>query len=783
MLCFLHAFILLAAYYVLKTLREPLLLANGSAETKSYAYAVIAVSLFAVVPVYGFVYRRTEKDRLAAGLTALVVVSLGVFLWLGRSGTDIGFVYYVWVGVAGVTLLAQFWAHAADLYDVESGQRLLPAIMAGATLGGLAGPLVARYSFQAHGPWMLMALAMGLLACTLPLVAASRKAVPAGSRNPCTARRAPVAHKSAFSLVLNDRYLLLLACLAVLLNCVNTMGEFILTGYVVDFAEQLVLADPSVDRQAFIAAFYGNFYLTINVLAVCTQTLLVARLFRRIGIAKVVLLLPVIALIGYGLIIFLPILAIVRWVKIIENCADYSIMNTARHTLFLPLASAARYQGKVTTDAFFWRLGDLLQAGIVFAGLNWLGYGYREFAALNIALGIVWLGVSFALGRRYSAMAGARGHASSQARAKRIPNRRRVFDPARPCRRVKPAPVSAATALLLVFGLSCLLTPTSAQAGTERLFDSHDTLELEIRFDPGALCRDPYRPHCEDAPATIVYLDASGDEVRVSATLRSRGRYREQTGNCRLPALFVYFGPDTRGTLFDGQSMLPLTTHCQRGAKYDQYVLKEYLAYRIYNLLTDKSLRVRLARVTYRDESRPDDAHERFAFFTEHFEAMARRNEASVWQTELLDPGSTDPEEMAAFDLFQYLIGNTDWSVLAGHNVVLVRDAAGLVTPVPYDFDFSGLVNAEYAGPPPKLNILSVRQRVFRGFCSAELEWPAVSDSMLAARDGISTLLDRLEGLDARNRKSVAAYLGSFFETLESPRAYRRRIADACRVV
>ena len=152
LLFFSYAFLLLICYYILKTLREPLLLVGASAEIKSYAYAVIALMLLLLVPLYGAVFRRTDRQQFIRGVTGFFVTNLVVFYFLGRAGIDIGFAYYVWVGIFGVAIIAQFWAHAADTYTVTSGQRLFPVIMAGATLGALAGPSLARVLFPLLGP-------------------------------------------------------------------------------------------------------------------------------------------------------------------------------------------------------------------------------------------------------------------------------------------------------------------------------------------------------------------------------------------------------------------------------------------------------------------------------------------------------------------------------------------------------------------------------------------------------------------------------------------------------
>ena len=137
-------------------------------------------------------------------------------------------------------------------------------------------------------------------------------------------------------------------------------------------------------------------------------------------------------------------------------------------------------------------------------------------------------------------------------------------------------------------------------------------------------------------------------------------------------------------------------------------MLKEHLAYQIYNALTDKSLRARLARMTYHDTSGRTESLTRYAFFVEHFDSLAKRHDAVVWKPERFDVLDADPVEMATLDVFEYMIGNTDWSAVFNHNVVLIRDAAGRATAVPYDFDFSGLVDAEYASVAPELPIRHV---------------------------------------------------------------------------
>lgn len=401
---FSYALLMMVSYYILKTIREPLLLTGSSAEMKSYAYAATAGVLLFIVPLYGLVFRSMGKQQLTRFVTAFFIVNLLIFYGLGRAGFNIGFAYYVWVGVFSVMITAQFWAFAADSYNVNSGKRLFPLIMVGATLGSLAAPFLSGALFPTIGPWVLMLVSASLLAMTLPCVGWARASVPPGSRSiaPATDEERSGGLMGGIALVMTDRYLLLLALLILLLNWVNTTGEYILAEWVVQYADTVVASTPGTEKSSLIASFYGNFYFLVNLLTLLFQVFLVARVIRWIGVRGAVLVLPVIAVIGYGLVVFVPIFSIIRIVKILENSTDYSLMNTTRHALYLPLTAAQKYEGKTTIEAFFWRFGDLAQAGAIYAGLHWFDFGITQFALVNMFLSLVWLVVAWQVARNYS---------------------------------------------------------------------------------------------------------------------------------------------------------------------------------------------------------------------------------------------------------------------------------------------------------------------------------------------------------------------------------------------
>lgn len=403
----LNAFLILVCYYILKTIREALILTEFDAEVRSYATATQALLLMFLVPLYGILFRNTSKPQLVRWVTVFFIVNTLVFYIAASAGLEVGFFYFVFVGIYGVMVIAQFWAFAADSFNVKSGQRLFPVIMIGASAGALAGGNLTE-RLTASGlvsPVGMMLLSALILATTLVLSALARRAIPDESRSVYAPQAEEKDDKSehflgGFAVVFRDRYLVLIAILVVLLNWVNTTGETILADFVSRYAEQVV-AEQGLEKGDVIAAFYGNFYFWVNLAGLSIQAFLVARIYRWIGVSGAILLLPIVAVLGYGLMAFVPIFSIIRLVKIFENSVDYSVMNTSRQALFLPTGQAAKYEGKTTIDTFFWRFGDLVQAGAFYVGLNLLGLSITQFAMLNLVLALVWLGLAVKIGREY----------------------------------------------------------------------------------------------------------------------------------------------------------------------------------------------------------------------------------------------------------------------------------------------------------------------------------------------------------------------------------------------
>ena len=406
----LHGFLLLFSYQIVKALREAFMLTKFSAEVRAYAVAIIALVLMLLVPAYGWLRRRLDGARLLRTITAFFALNMLAFAAAAWSGVSIAFVFFVWVSIFGVMVVAQMWAYAADTFNLKSGQRLFPVIMVGANVGALVGAKSAQLAVAALTPIGLMLVATLALTLTLLLAGPERRAAPEGSRAAVAAKQPPVPHLlGGIGLVLRDRYLLLIACLVVLLNWINTTGEFILADFVQRDADARVAAGSLLDKGALIAAFYGDFQFWVTVVSLAIQLFLVSRIYRTVGVRGALLIHPAIVAAGYGVLAlspllagFVPVFTLIRLIKIGENSMDYSLMNTTRHALFLPLDRDAKYEGKTAIDTFFWRFGDLIQAGVVFVGLNVLHWQAPHFALLNLLLALGWIALAVAIGRGFS---------------------------------------------------------------------------------------------------------------------------------------------------------------------------------------------------------------------------------------------------------------------------------------------------------------------------------------------------------------------------------------------
>ena len=401
-LLMLNIFLLLTAYYLLKTIREPLILnSHGGAEVKSYSAAATAGLLILLVPLYSAVASRVSRVKLINGVTILFIACLIAFFALSQAGVPVGVPFFIWVGIFNLMIIAQLWAFATDVYTVEQGKRLFAIVGFGASLGAIAGSFAAGQLVKLYSPQVFMLAAAALLGICLLLTNVINAREQGTSGPPKTGK--PARRRGGFALVFTNRYLLLIALLMLLYNLVNTTGEYILGKTVVTLYERAhgAAAAGGIDESRVIGEFYGNFFTLVNVLSAVFQAFLVSRVLKYFGVRVALLVLPAVALIGYSGMAFFPLLSFIRTAKLAENSIDYSLQNTTRNALYLPTTREAKYKAKQANDAFFVRFGDVLSAGLVFAGTQWLSFGPREFAYVNVTLIVLWLVLAVAIGRRF----------------------------------------------------------------------------------------------------------------------------------------------------------------------------------------------------------------------------------------------------------------------------------------------------------------------------------------------------------------------------------------------
>jgi len=419
----LNIFLLLAAYYIIKPVREAFILAGKGAEIKSYLSAAIAVLLIFVVKAFSSVSSRFPRQKLISWVTLFFISNLVIFYGLSYTEIDLGtmgIIFFIWVGIFNVLVVAQFWAFANDIYTEEAGKRLFPLIAFGATFGGFSGSTIAGWLVAPLGLYQMMLVAGGILGICilLTLVIHHREierikrkisAATAEEGKPEVSQEKPLEKGGGFRLVFKKKYLLYLAFFVLLLNVINTNGEFILGEYVARVAHEVVEAGESggADVSEYIGIFYADFMKWFNLVAMFVQLFFVSRIFRWIGIRGAIFILPFIALGGYSLIAIGASLMMVKWVKVAENGTDYSLMNTTRHSLWLVTTREEKYKAKAAIDTFFHRAGDVLSALVVFLGLNYLVLNTSGFAAFNVILCVIWIGIAVLMAREHKRLSSA----------------------------------------------------------------------------------------------------------------------------------------------------------------------------------------------------------------------------------------------------------------------------------------------------------------------------------------------------------------------------------------
>lgn len=392
----LTVFLLLSAYYLLKTAREPLILLQGGAEVKSYASAGQSLLLLFVVRAYSELAKRFGRMALVASVYLFFASNLLVFAVLARAEVRLGIAFYLWVGIFSVTAIAQFWSFANDIYNPEQGKRLFGILGIGSSVGAVSGAALAE-KLASLGPATLMLVAaVVLVVCVGLFLAVDRQARLTSSSGDRPSE--PIAAAGGISELLQNRYLLLLGALLLLLNCVNSNGEYLLDRTLLE----TLRAQGLEHREAvtYIGEFKADFFYWVNLVGVLMQLFVVSRIMQHFGVRRALFVLPIVAAMSYGTLLIQPVLGLLKVGKIAENSLDYSLHNTARHALFLVTSRAEKYVGKTIVDTLVVRIGDVTSAGLVYLAAQ-LALPPKALAGLNLALIAIWLVVLVAIGREH----------------------------------------------------------------------------------------------------------------------------------------------------------------------------------------------------------------------------------------------------------------------------------------------------------------------------------------------------------------------------------------------
>jgi AAA family ATP:ADP antiporter len=440
LLMMINVFVLLSCYYVLKVVREPLiLLGGGGAELKAYASAGQTLLLLAVVPGFGWLASRVNRLRLLTIVQACFVGCLLLFYVLAEARAPIGLAFYLWLGIFSVVIVSNFWSFATDLYRQDQGKRLFAIIGLGGSAGAILGALVPQHLHRLIGTYQLLLVAAGGLVVSNVLYRiVSRRELRARAAEspvavPAPEAVQPVGREGGFGLVIGDRYLRLMAVMLLVATVINTTGEYVVgkmateqsRAYAVDqvsSAPAEVRADPEATaaltrqaRDAYIRSFYSDYYAVVNLVSALLQALLVSRLLGKLGIRRALFLMPVMVLGGWLAFFGFASVATIRITKASENSLDYSLHNTLRQALYLPTSRASKYKAKAAIDTFFFRFGDVIAGlGVVFVLVDVLGLGVRAFAALNIVLSVLWLWLAARTGRLHDQRTAERAERAAQ---------------------------------------------------------------------------------------------------------------------------------------------------------------------------------------------------------------------------------------------------------------------------------------------------------------------------------------------------------------------------------
>ncbi|MEL6719786.1 MAG: hypothetical protein AAFP82_13815 [Bacteroidota bacterium] len=311
-------------------------------------------------------------------------------------------------------------------------------------------------------------------------------------------------------------------------------------------------------------------------------------------------------------------------------------------------------------------------------------------------------------------------------------------------------------------------------------FQRDSILQLTFETNLGHLVRKKFKEAYQEA--SLTYQDATGAEQTKKIKVRARGNSRKDI--CFYPPLKLKFAKaDLQAAGFQSDfNKLKLVCQCKKGEAYEQYLMREYLAYRLFNEISPMSFRVQLVEINFVDTADKMKAFKSYGFLIEPAEEVAARFDGTPHRASVLNPKYTLPEQTNLLYLFQYMIGNTDWAIATNHNIFSFRTYNyPLPVCVPYDFDYAGFVNTVYAVPNENLDIKNVTQRLFRGICRNSGTYESVAKSFITRKQAFYRIIENCSQLNLKSKRWITSYLDDFFKIIENPTALERSVVKNCR--
>jgi AAA family ATP:ADP antiporter len=430
-----NIFLIGATYSILKPVRKGLILTKHSAEQEAYLFAIVAFLLIFVVKIFSFLSSKIPRQKLISSVTLFFISNLVLFYILNEAGITLsilGIVFWVWLSIFNVFIIAQFWAFANDVYTEEAGKRLFPIVMFGQAMGFYLGAQSTSLLVRPKGPFspfhlMLLTGVVLMICIALTLVVHKRevKRIKDKAAKQITEKASsdkvaekPLKRGGGFRIIFKSRYLILVALVILTLNYVNTTGEYIRSSVwkktTTEAVETGKIENTDEARMEFLTKAESDFTSIVNLLTWLIQLFFVSRIFKWVGVRGAMLFLPFISFGGYFLISLGASFAVVRWTKTLENSTDYSLMNTVKHAFYLITEREAKYKAKAAIDTFFVRTGDVLVSLTIFIGTTFLALGLESFARINVVIAMIWIILSFLAMREHKRLSARQAQISQK---------------------------------------------------------------------------------------------------------------------------------------------------------------------------------------------------------------------------------------------------------------------------------------------------------------------------------------------------------------------------------